>query len=758
MRRRTVSLLLTVLMILPFVSGVSAHADVSRLPNVSAEMCEPDFWTAGQDTGDSPLANLDSIEALNRRILDTPACMMTDMRNAPDRFNAQEFYRGLWASVLGDASGMMKPAYYDREGKRVSGEMMLGILENIGGDGASEDEEVRFGICVRRSDLMWLPGEVFATDELGDLNYNWYQLSGVRINEPLLVKATSRDGAYYYCDTDCCSGWLPAADVAICADREEWLEAWDIPSDSAVVVAEGKIRLENSNVNPHSSDVMLTMGTVLRRIPDGEYDPTVTGRSSVYNYPVWLPVRREDGSYGRIMALISQNRRVSEGYLPLTAENILSTAFTMLGDTYGWGGMLCSADCSAYVRDIYRCFGLNLPRNTTWQSAMPVYRYDVEGLRPEEKEAILDLLPPGAVLYFSGHEMMYLGQENGEYYVVSAVSTVRDYESSSRLRIRSVAINTLSTMRMNGRTWLESLNTMLLPYLPQEANTRSVPAPDMPKGRAESDPEALLPRYSYELNASHAVDGRQGIACGDGVYYVSGSATLSRYDGDWKLLKVNDAPFEGIETEVNHIGDIDVYEGSLYAGVENFSDGTGKNLQIAVYDAETLELTDVWPVDPYSGQTELSGIAVDPDSRSVWLCSWSDGESSRYLYRYDLDGGAYLGKYHLQAAPQWIQGIAWYDGWLYLTADDGTADLGEADHVYRCRFEPERSSMTVVLERTLDDVTLAGEVEGISFDREGRQMLISYNRGARIELGMQKEMYDGYDKEIHEVFVYDMAA
>ena len=35
-------------------------------------------------------------------------------------------------------------------------------------------------------------------------------------------------------------------------------------------------------------------------------------------------------------------------------------------------------------------------------------------------------------------------------------------------------------------------------------------------------------------------------------------------------------------------------------------------------------------------------------------------------------------------------------------------------------------------------------------------MLISYNRGARIVLGMPKGFYEGYDQEIHEVFDYTM--
>ena len=49
---------------------------------------------------------------------------------------------------------------------------------------------------------------------------------------------------------------------------------------------------------------------------------------------------------------------------------------------------------------------------------------------------------------------------------------------------------------------------------------------------------------------------------------------------------------------------------------------------------------------------------------------------------------------------------------------------------------------------------MQGEIEGITFTDS--QMLISYNRGARIVLGMPKGFYEGYDQEIHEVFDYTM--
>ncbi|MBE6039629.1 MAG: hypothetical protein E7219_01560 [Clostridiales bacterium] len=269
-------------------------------------------------------------------------------------------------------------------------------------------------------------------------------------------------------------------------------------------------------------------------------------------------------------------------------------------------------------------------------------------------------------------------------------------------------------------------------------------------GSGEADTKERV----YVPVSSHAVDGRQGIACEEGMYYVSGSTTLSVYDADWKLVRTQTEPFTAFDAEVNHIGDIDVYKGEIYAGVEYFMDGEASNIQMAVYDADTLELKRTYMFDPASGQTEVSGIAVDPDNASMWMCSWAEGESGSYLYRYDLESGEYLGRYRMDKPPQLIQGVAYKDGFLYITSDDGDADDDAPDHVYKCRADVSLDEFEVSLEKTLDDVTRQGEIEGISFDRANDQMLISYNRGARIVKGMPKGFYDGYDEEIHEVFVY----
>ena len=258
----------------------------------------------------------------------------------------------------------------------------------------------------------------------------------------------------------------------------------------------------------------------------------------------------------------------------------------------------------------------------------------------------------------------------------------------------------------------------------------------------------------YTLSSVHWVNGRQGICVEGDSYWVSGSTTLTKYDRDWNSVAENTDPFAGYSLEVNHIGDIDVYQNELYLGVEYFMDGVGSNIQVAVYDGDTLELKRVFPFRADTGQLECSGIAVDPDSRTVYMCSWIDDDSSAYLYMYDLDDGTYKGKLRMDPVPKWIQGVAYFDGSLYVTCDDGDADEDAPDHMYRIALSDDCTSGSVVLEKTFDDVTRQGEIEGLSFDRSRGQFLLLYNRGARIVLGMPKGFYEGYTEEIHEVFVY----
>ena len=274
------------------------------------------------------------------------------------------------------------------------------------------------------------------------------------------------------------------------------------------------------------------------------------------------------------------------------------------------------------------------------------------------------------------------------------------------------------------------------------------------KQKKEMTPSPL-PKYTYTLKDAFQVKGRQGIATDGEFYYVSGSKAIYKYDKNGKLLAENENPFEGYAIPSNHIGDIDVFEGELFISAENFMDGVGKDIQIAIHDAKTLKFKRTFKFEPSSGQEEVSGICVNRDKRTVWMCSWVGENSGRYLYEYSLDSGKYLRKVHIAPVPQWVQGVFYYKGSLYLTADDGEADNDAPDHLYRVDIS-DKPYATVVMEKAFTEVKRQGEIEGLAIDPKTGELLVHFNRGTRIILGMPKGFYPGYDKEISEVYRFKM--
>ena len=251
------------------------------------------------------------------------------------------------------------------------------------------------------------------------------------------------------------------------------------------------------------------------------------------------------------------------------------------------------------------------------------------------------------------------------------------------------------------------------------------------------------------------VAGRQGVATDGDYYYVSGSGALYKYDVAGHLVASNETPFEGMEGPVNHIGDIDVHDGEIYAGCEYFMDGKGENIQVAVYDARTLLNVRAIPWEPASGQVECCGLAVDAARGHVWMADWVDGHA---LYCYDLATSAYLGRTELSPVPALQQGICVMDGKMLISCDDGDAEKDEADRLYVCGLYDKDGKIMEKTEtslfRTMTDFRRTGEIEGLTYDPGKKELTVLTNRGARIILGMPRGFYEGYDREIHELYVY----
>lgn len=424
-------------------------AYTEKAPNVTNEMCRAEYWLT--DSSDNLILSTEEIKELNKRIMAEKETMMYDLDALPDTYDGKAYAKSL--------AGFESPEEMYLDGKPVEESYYEAIRKNIRGAKLKEKETVKYGICTTHTVLKAYPYEDWLSDSEWDKEWDEFVNTAVLVGEPLVLYNSTADGKFTYARCACCEGWVSTEDIAVCKNKSEWTKAKT--HENFLVVTGERVWLEPS-YDTDLSKKQLTMGTVLELADSVDF--TETNRLAWNNYAVKMPVRNSDGSYGEKTALISANRDVNIGYLPYTGANVVKQAFKSLGNRYGWGGMLNSQDCSSYVREVYMCFGFVLPRNTTWQAAMPVDVTDISEMTAEEKKAVLDNTPPGAILIWPAHEMIYLGDNDGLYYTINDVSSLVSPENPDGgiIRPRSVIVNDLSTLRGNGTTWLDNLTKVVV--------------------------------------------------------------------------------------------------------------------------------------------------------------------------------------------------------------------------------------------------------------------------------------------------------
>src|SRR5690606_37841804 len=139
---------------------------------------------------------------------------------------------------------------------------------------------------------------------------------------------------------------------------------------------------------------------------------------------------------------------VAEGYLPLTKANLVRQAFKFLGERYGWGHRYNGRDCSGFVSEVLRSFGLVIPRNTGAQASSPALGGTVvePGMGHEERLRLLAQAGVGDLLYVPGHVMMVIGRVDGATWVIhdaASVSMVADDGQLVRYPVNGVVVTPL---------------------------------------------------------------------------------------------------------------------------------------------------------------------------------------------------------------------------------------------------------------------------------------------------------------------------
>jgi len=414
------------------------------LPNVTPEMLSPDFWTAKLPDPDSLIMDGEAIEAFNRDILHTLPDLVYDLTSYPASLDSNQLTEKITRRPFPEEDRYSN-------GIKVEQSFYEYLLQQMNLPGIREQNSVTPALTVRRTSIRTFPTAAESRWKSRTTDFDLFQETAVGPAEPVLLLHQSLDGRWYFVQTYNYNGWMPAADVTLARDRQTWLDY--IQPGNFLVVTGNRLKLDNGP----DPGMELTMGTRVPLITEG----TAHGQT----YTILLPARGKDGELEIMTALVPADADVSVGYLPYTRANIIEQAFKILHEPYGWGGLFNGRDCSAFVMDIYKSFGIMLPRNSDEQEKSAGLTVRFTDADRNQRHTLLDSLLPGASLYTPTHEMLYLGRHQGRYYVIHDVTTVGDPAhpnpdgSPGPLTLNKVVVSDLSLPRRNGQLFVDALTS-----------------------------------------------------------------------------------------------------------------------------------------------------------------------------------------------------------------------------------------------------------------------------------------------------------
>jgi cell wall-associated NlpC family hydrolase len=185
---------------------------------------------------------------------------------------------------------------------------------------------------------------------------------------------------------------------------------------------------------PEVSEIQLDMGVKLPLINKQEYSTNLYEQNPFASYIVQLPTRTSHGLLAFQPAMIAKSQDTHVGYLSFTKNNIIKQGFKFLGERYGWGHDYNGRDCTGFVGEIYKTFGLLMPRNSGQQGKASYGKninFTAESNKQDKLNAIKQL-EIGDLVYIPGHVVMYLGNDNGEPYIIHDVKGLSYYTEDKK--------------------------------------------------------------------------------------------------------------------------------------------------------------------------------------------------------------------------------------------------------------------------------------------------------------------------------------
>ena len=342
---------------------------------IEDERATPEYWINKNPDGEKILLTYKQIDRLNAEMLEKDD-YAADLKNYPETISAANLKAKIQKST---------------EDVRIVGSQSAMANRNLD---ALTDSKIQYAVTTERVNILLLPQSPIT------------EIQGTALDpaEPVAVLWQSKDGRFSFIQARYYFGWVNKNSLAF-TDRATW-QTYIEPENFLVVTTNKKFVRVNDKL------ILFQMGAKIPLKNSAMQDNSWTAR---------IPVI-ENNRLKEIPVTILNDDKVSTDFLKPTTNNFIRQSFKFLGNVYGWGGLENSVDCSAFVQNIYRTMGINIPRDADRQAGcMPIFAV-FNSVTHAERVDIVRRAPVGSLLLIPTHVMMKLGNDdNGTPIIIHAI-------------------------------------------------------------------------------------------------------------------------------------------------------------------------------------------------------------------------------------------------------------------------------------------------------------------------------------------------
>ncbi|MDR3289729.1 MAG: SH3 domain-containing protein [Rickettsiales bacterium] len=383
-------------------------------PNVSTEMTTSPFWLKRLKTPDKIIMNAKQIKKMNYALdVKFGRQKLAEYPYIHDNDNIKD-------SILEMRKFINAKELYDEDGNIITDEEKNEIDYKIGLDEVDINQYKAFGVITKRTMQKYVPSDRVFVRNGSNKYFDRNILTSLNVNELAIILWRSTDERWYFIKTFYTTGWVKVEDIAITSRKTfRALEKEQEKSNKFAMIIKHKTSVYEK-MNDFSYYALVETGN---RFALGK-------KSNKTWTSILMPIRNYNGLL-HFKEMYVKNTDLNIGYMPYTSKNSLQMAFNFINSPYGWGGNFDEQDCSGFIMQIYRAFGIFLPRNSYKQSEVGINLINANVTREEKIDNIIfDKTIPGAtLLYMTGHIMLYVGEVNGEPYVINSIWSYVDAEN-----------------------------------------------------------------------------------------------------------------------------------------------------------------------------------------------------------------------------------------------------------------------------------------------------------------------------------------